>query len=239
MMKIAKLGFEAIQVSGVGSIIPAEEIAETSQAYGLDVILTHTDPARILEQTKEVIEEHRMMKAKYIGIGEIPKRYERSQSGYREFITDFIPAAREIKNAGLQLMYHNHHIEFEKYDGKLAIEYMKDKFKDVNFTLDIYWVQMAGGDPAKWIRTLGDRVKILHLKDCAVVGGISRMCEVMEGNLNWQNIMDAAQEVGVKYGFIEQDECYGKDPFECLRISLQNLRNNFSRYEKKNPEDYN
>jgi len=50
--------------------------------------------------------------------------------------------------------------------------------------------------------------------------------------------MDAASEVGVKYAFIEQDECYGKDPFECLRTSLQNLRKNFKHLERHNPEDY-
>lgn len=231
MRKISKLGYKCVQVSGVNSIITPKEIAETCQAYGLEIAITHTDPARIIERTKEVILEHKYMGAKYIGIGMIPKQYEHSRAGYLKFFLDFTPAACEIKEEGLQLMYHNHHIEFEKYDGTLVMDFIRDNFRDVSFTLDTYWVQAGGADPAYWIKRLGNRCEVLHLKDFAVVEGISRMCEVMEGNMNWPHIINAAKEVGVKYAMIEQDECYGKDPFECLGTSLFNLRNKLTEFE--------
>ncbi|MCL2199246.1 MAG: sugar phosphate isomerase/epimerase [Defluviitaleaceae bacterium] len=223
--KISKLGFKCVQVSGVNPIIPPEEIGETCQAYGLEVVISHADPARILNNTEDVIKEHKYMNASYVGIGQIPKEYSRDQTGYRQFITDYIPASRELKKEGLQLMYHNHHFEFEKLGEKHAIDYIKDNFKDVNFTLDTYWVQMAGADPAFWINRLKGRVEILHLKDCEVNNGISRMCEVMEGNMNWPYIIAAARASGIKYAFVEQDECFGKDPFDCLATSLNNLQN--------------
>ena len=29
---------------------------------------------------------------------------------------------------------------------------------------------------------------------------------------------------GHEYLLVEQDDCYGEDPFECLRVSYQNLK---------------
>ena len=39
--------------------------------------------------------------------------------------------------------------------------------KKVGFEIDVFWVSIAGVDPAKTIRDLGARVRLLHLKDKA------------------------------------------------------------------------
>ncbi|MCL2576979.1 MAG: sugar phosphate isomerase/epimerase [Defluviitaleaceae bacterium] len=226
MKKISKIGFDCVQASGISSIIPPEEIDETCKAYGLEVVIAQADPERVRENTKEVIAEHKMMGAKYVSIDMLPKKYERNKSGFMQFFLDFRQPARAIKDAGLQLLYHNHYFEFERFDGKICLEFIRDNLTDVNFTLDTYWIQAGGGDPAHWIKKLEGRVNVIHLQDFSVVGGISRMSEsVLEGNLNWQRIIGAAEDVEVEYAMIEQDECYGKDPFECLKTSLYNLRN--------------
>jgi len=51
-----------------------------------------------------------------------------------------------------------------------------------------------------------------------------RMAEIGAGNLNWPAILKAAVEGGVEWYFVEQDHCYGRDPFESLAISYRNLR---------------
>jgi sugar phosphate isomerase/epimerase len=229
--KISKLGFDCVQVAGISPIIPVEEIAETCKAHELEIVLSHTDADALLNNTKEVIQNHKLMEAKFVGLERIPKTYERGRTGFVKFCLDFTPIARELKNEGLQLVYHNHHMEFEQFEGKNALEYIREHLWDADFTLDIYWAHMAGADPAHWIRRLNKRIKVLHLKDCAVVEGISRMSEVMEGNMNWPRIMNAAKEVEIEYAMIEQEECFGKDPFECLGASLYNLRNKLSEKE--------
>ena len=47
--------------------------------------------------------------------------------------------------------------------------------------------------------------------------------EVGEGNLNWEGILAEAKEAGVEWYVVEQDLSYDRDPFESLRISLENL----------------
>ena len=54
--------------------------------------------------------------------------------------------------------------------------------------------------------------------------GKVRMAEVGEGNLNWSAILKAASDGGVEYVLVEQDQCYERDPFDSLAISLRNLR---------------
>jgi hypothetical protein len=47
--------------------------------------------------------------------------------------------------------------------------------------------------------------------------------EVGEGNLDFQAIIDQSLSSGAKYLLIEQDNQYGRDPFDCLATSRDNL----------------
>ena len=51
----------------------------------------------------------------------------------------------------------------------------------------------------------------------------ARFAEVGEGNLNWPAILREAEAGGVEYLLVEQDNCYGRDPFESLAISYRHL----------------
>jgi sugar phosphate isomerase/epimerase len=47
---------------------------------------------------------------------------------------------------------------------------------------------------------------------------------VGEGNLNFPKIIAAAEDMGTEHLLVEQDDCYGEDPFECLARSYRYLR---------------
>ena len=222
--KVAAMGYDSVQVSGIGADIPVQEVAEICKANNIEIAITHTALDRIINDTQQVIKDHALMGAKYIGVGALPWGTGNSKEGYVNFVKDITPAAKAIKEAGFQFMYHNHDFEFLKFDGKTGMDYLADNLPDAGFTLDTYWVQMGGGDPAWWIKRLAGRVDVLHLKDLVIVDGDRRMCEVDEGNLNFDEILKAAILVDVKYAMIEQDDCYGKCPFDCLSLSLQNLK---------------
>jgi len=225
MSKIAKIGYDCVQISGVGSEITAEEIAAICKANNLEIVITHTPPARILNDTETVINEHKLLGTKYIGIGAMPwDKYEHTKQCFASFVKDLTPAAGAIKEAGLQFMYHNHDFEYIRFDGKTGMDYLAENMPAAGFTLDTYWVQMGGGCPAAWLAKLSGRVDVIHLKDLVYADGTRRMAEVFEGNLNWDAIFPAAKLAGVKYAMVEQDDCYGKDPFECLETSYKNLK---------------
>jgi len=222
--KIAKIGYETVQISGISTSIPATEVAEICNAHNLEIIITHTHPDRIKNDTAALIKDHEIMNCNYIGIGAIPGSYGHTKQGFENFVKDFTPAATAIKKSGKKFMYHNHDFEFIKFDDKTALDYLSENLPNTGFTLDTYWVQMGGGDPAFWIEKLAGKVDVIHVKDLSIINGERRMSEVLEGNLNWDAIFETCKIAGVKYAMVEQDDCYGADPFKCMETSLQNLK---------------
>ncbi len=56
---------------------------------------------------------------------------------------------------------------------------------------------MAYGYPEQWIRILGKRIKRVHLKDFKTgVGTASGFCDLLEGDVNWPEVMRALKAVG-------------------------------------------
>ncbi len=222
--RVAKMGYETVQLSAIGPI-PPERVRALCDKHGLEIVLTHTDPNRILNDTEAVIREHDILGCRYIGIGMMPQKY-RSPEWLWHFAEDYREPAKKIAAAGKLLMYHNHNLEFQKFDGKLVIETLMESFspEEMGFTLDTYWVQMGGGDVCGWLKKLRGRTPCVHLKDMAVRGMEPIMAPVGEGNLDFPQILETLRELGgVEHLLVEQDTCQGS-PFDCLEQSLKNLR---------------
>ena len=83
---------------------------------------------------------------------------------------------------------------------------------------------MGGGNPCEWLEKLSGRVECIHLKDLEMVGMEQRMAPIGQGNLNFPKIIEAAEKAGTKYALVEQDNCYGRDPFDCLKQSYEYLK---------------
>ena len=225
LKKIADIGYRSVQVSGT-SPYESDWLEEQLKKNGLSCPVTHTDPNRIADQTEEVIRSHQIFGGTVIGIGCAPGSFEGGFQDYEAFRDRFLPAAKQIKDAGLILGYHNHYFEYRKYHGKLLMEYMLSDFgaDELSFILDTYWVQYSGGSPSEWIQKLKGRIRCIHFKDLSIVGREQRMAVIGEGNMDFDTIIRACLETGVETALVEQDECYGENPFDCLERSYRNLR---------------
>lgn len=223
--KLHDIGFHTLQVSAFGDI-DAKIIREICDENGLEIIVTHTPPQQILKDTEAVIERHRILGAKHVGIGMMPQTYAHSLSGVRQFLADFSSAADKLHAAGMKLHYHNHGFEFEKCEGKCLLDVMQDETdpEKWGFILDVYWTQFGGRSPQKQIERMRGRIDVLHLKDMKMKEHEQRTAAVMDGNMDFEAILAAAAAAGIPYAMIEQDECYGLDPFDELALSVKNLK---------------
>ena len=221
--RIAEIGYKTVQVSGTCPY-EADWLAAQLKRTGLKCVLTHIPPARLIGETEQVIADHNVFGCDYIGLGFWAFDPERDMS-YEKFMATWPAVAKKIRDGGKYFMYHNHDREFIRRDGKIVLAHLAEEIPaDVmGFTLDTYWVQVGGGDPAGWIEKLKGRVPCIHLKDCAF--GRS-MAVVGEGNINFDRVFRAAEDAGTKYMLVEQDDCHGEDPIECLRRSYQYLKAN-------------
>jgi sugar phosphate isomerase/epimerase len=132
---------------------------------------------------------------------------------------------RLMREAGLVLTYHNHAMEFQRLDGKLALDWLYEKTdaRHMQGEIDTYWVQHGGGDPVAWCRKLNRRLPLIHLKDYTVISGRPSFAPVGSGNLDMPAIVSAADAAGCEWFIVEQDDCYGADPFEALAQSYRYL----------------
>lgn len=223
LKKVADIGYKFVQVSGTCPY-EAEWLRDELNKNGLACVLTHTAPDAIKNDTANVINNHKIFGSDLIGIGAMPGGFQGAD--YESFVESFKPAAKQIAESGLYFMYHNHQFEFAKDEkGVTVIEKLAEAFdpSEMGFTVDTYWVQFGGGDPAQWIRNLRGRVPAIHLKDMAIVENKQRMAVVGEGNINFSRVLYEAENAGTEYLLVEQDDCYGEDPFECLKRSFRRL----------------
>ena len=164
---------------------------------------------------------------------------------------DFAKEANEyalkLKEDGIDLYYHNHHVEFVRYDGEFLLDIIRTNAPALGFELDSHWIHRGGQDPVKFIKKYAGSIRLVHLKDYRIgempipEGGVDftskegmmkfmsnftnivQFAEVGEGTLDMPAIIQAGLEGGGEYFLVEQDDCYGRDPFDSLKISHDNL----------------
>ncbi len=227
--KVSEMGYRSVQASGMGPI-EAEELKDISQETGLGVVCTHVPFDRMVNDLDKLMEEHKIFGCDYIGLGGMPTEYRDTAEGVDEFIKLFNSIAEKTHANGIRLGYHNHSFEYVKIDGKRIMDRLIDETdpKKVSFILDTYWVQHAGTDVVQTILDLDGRIKMLHLKDMAVVKNDPFITEIFEGNMNFRGIIDAAKKIGVEWFLVEQDTCPG-DPFDSLKLSYDNLHSVYAK----------
>ena len=196
-------------------------LKEICDKYGLAIACTHKSFDEYVNKTDEMIDFHKKLGCDIAGLGAMPEEY-RNIEKIPEFIQKMNVAAENMAENGITFAYHNHHFEFEKMaNGQLVMDYMIENGK-FDFIVDVYWLAVAGINPAKYIRKMGKKAVVIHYKDLAIIGHDVVMAEVMEGNLDWDDIIAASEEAGSRWAMVEQDVCR-RDPFESMKISYDNL----------------
>ena len=217
--------------SGTGKTTVARIIAEKTNRTLRKLNATTAGLADIKEIIAEldtllslaaVAAEHDVFGCKYVGLGW--NAYKLAEGDTPDaFYDKYINVARVLKSCGKYFMYHNHDQEFQRYNGRLILEQMAQSFApdEMGFTLDTFWVQAGGGDPAQWIEKLSGRVPCIHLKDYAYG---RKMALIGEGNINFDRVFEKAESAGTEYMLVEQDDCNGENPLDCLKRSFEYLK---------------
>lgn len=229
LARVKKIGYDAVQLSALGPIEPAE-LGKILENEGLSCVATHTSLDRMNNDTQRLIDEHRLWGCSLTAIGGFfPKAEDFNRALWEKFIADFNQTAKKFAGSGVSIGYHNHSHELARVDpapgGKTAMALLLEGLApDVWMEIDTYWIAHGGGDPSAYIRRCRGRIPAVHLKDMGIRTDRTQfMMEVGEGNLEWPTILAACKDAGVKWYIVEQDTCY-RDPFDSLETSLKNLK---------------
>lgn len=228
LKRLRLIGYEAVELSGVGAI-HNDELAAMLKGEGLACCATHESGEDLFHRAHVVIERLRKLNcgvAAYPWPGTNPPFHTLGE--IKAFAKQLNDTGRILREAGITFCYHNHHMEFRRVDGRTVLEilYAETDPAFVRAELDTYWVQFGGGDAADWCRRLAGRLELLHMKDYAInTKNEVVFAEVGSGNLNWPGIVAAAESAGCRWFVPEQDEC-PVDPFDSLKQSFEYIRAN-------------
>ena len=194
---------------------------------------------------KKYIDDARTLNVDMFRIGMMPM----NAIGDVQKCIDFAKRAEEyclkLKEDGIDLYYHNHHIEFMKLEnGKYLLDVLRENAPTMGFELDTHWIHRGGENPVEFIKKYAGSVRLLHLKDYKIANvempdmsgpdGMQkfvsaffdkpvRFAELGAGSLPLKECIEAGLAGGAEYFLIEQDDSYGRDPFDCLKDSRDHL----------------
>ena len=194
---------------------------------------------------KKMVDDAKTLDVDMFRIGMMPMNC----IGNVEKCIDFAKQAEEycakLKEVGIDLYYHNHHIEFMKLEnGKYLLDVLRENAPSMGFELDTHWIHRGGENPVEFIKKYAGSVRLLHLKDYKIANvempdmsgpdGMQkfvsaffdkpvRFAELGAGSLPLKECIEAGLAGGAEYFLVEQDDTYGRDPFECLKTSHDHL----------------
>lgn len=241
--EIKKTGYDGVELYGLNNMDPSD-IAGILKSSGLEVAAYHIGWVRYQNEIDQVIKELKLYGCEHAVIPGVFASEYRSFEGLKKFLDEVKAVSAKLKAEGISLAYHNHNHELSKYNGKTWLEHLYNNTTadELKAELDIYWLQAGGAAPASWIKKLKGRQTLLHLKDFVVtqdrlsdealftrlragVGAEQRVTEIGNGNIDFGAIISAADDAGIEWYIVEQDESFDITPLQSVKISFDNLVN--------------
>lgn len=222
---LADFGCRVIQISGIGPIPPLE-VQQLVEKYGFDVCITHKPFERMLDDLDALVEEHKMIHCSNIGLGSMPGEYRDTPEKVLEFAHLMQSIGEKMQKKGMQLAYHNHDFEFQKFpDGQRIIDILLENTdpQTVNLIPDVAWIQYAGEDICSFLRSVRDRVQVVHMKDYVVTDGKRKFIEFGKGLVDFPKVYQTCAELGFAYAVYEQDCDWAESPMESCRYSFRKM----------------
>ena len=252
LRRVAEIGYHAVEISQI-PMTPENvaEIGRASKEHNIDVAALScavSGPGAndsLSDNFDKIVADCKALDSTMVRIGMLPFTAMRSLDAVLAFCKETNDYAERLADQGIGLYYHNHHIEFMRYDGKHLLDIIADESPAIRLELDVHWIHRGGRDPVKVLQQYAGRYDLVHLKDYRIgqvpaeafdalekgdrgaffkaFSEVVQFAEVGEGNLDFKGIIDASVEAGAKYLLVEQDDQYGLDSLDCLAISYQNM----------------
>ena len=247
--QIKEMGYDGVELAGLYGYSYAEVKAAAEKA-GLTPISAHVPLADMLADPDGVLAGYASIGCKYVAVPYLPEELRPGTDRFAQTVEDIRMLAGVAKEKGMTMLYHNHDFEFKKIDGEYALDmlYRVIPADLLQTEIDTCWVNVAGEDPAAYIRKYAGRAPVVHLKDFYMSDrdaesdgpfyeliGIDKKAEgqsifefrpVGYGMQDFPEILKAAEEAGSSWVVVEQDQpSMEKNSLECAKMSREYLKN--------------
>jgi sugar phosphate isomerase/epimerase len=213
--KVRSYGFKHVELAGTYNLAP-EKFKQMLESNSFKPISGHFPYDRYRDDVEGIGREAKLLGLEYVGCAWIPHEGDFDEKACREAAAVFNRAGEALAKHGLKFFYHVHGYEFQPHAGGTLFDLLMHETKPdfVRYQMDVFWVVHPGQDPVKLLEKYGKRWELVHLKDMKKglkTGDLSGKTDVSNdvalgtGQMNWPAILKAAQQVGIKWYFIEDE----------------------------------
>lgn len=233
LRKLASMEYDGVEFAGFYGH-SAQDVRALMDETGLEAVSSHVPFQAIEEDMFSVISHHLTVGCKWIAVPYLLDAERPGKPGFARVIAVIHRFARLCREAGIQLLYHNHDFEFATVSGAYALDFLYEAVPAnlLETEIDTCWVKYSGLDPAEYVTKYAGRCPIVHIKDyicdeptapCQPLPASFRFRPVGMGCQNVPAIVGAAVASGAKWLVVEQDYPR-KSPMEDAGESLRAIR---------------
>jgi sugar phosphate isomerase/epimerase len=225
---MAGLGYKQVEMcsplgytsSGFGPLnsMSGTEMKKIIDDSGLTCVSSHYGMGELRESLDNRIEWATQLCMKQMVASSFWLPEGASVDDYRKACEELNLLGEKIKAAGIQMVFHNHHMEFEKRGDELIYDEM---LKVLNPDLVKMQFQVAvvniGYKAADYFRKYPGRFISAHLADWSKEK--DAQVPIGQGDVDWKDFFEAAKVGGVQNYFVEMDpETFGPSAEFLLKI---------------------
>ncbi len=206
----------------------AEEGRSLLDKYELRCVSVHQAYTDFLEEPEKNASYLKTIGASYCAIPWMGLDHHKGADIFEQTVLDIRQVSALLKQYDIQMLYHNHEFEFEKFEDKYKLDWFYEAvgLEAIQPELDTCWVRYAGEDPCAYLKRYAGHVEVVHLKDFTaknlaagpmyeLIGSDAKPKSREENEFKFKalgkgmqdipSILAGAEAVGAQYAIVEQD----------------------------------
>ena len=248
LRQVKAFGYDGVEFAGLFGH-SAQEVKAMLNEIGLIPVSAHVPLDEMLADPQKVLGDYKEIGCPFVAVPYLPEDRRPGAERFAQTLEEIAALAKTAKELGMQMLYHNHDFEFIKIDGKYGLDLLYDTIPAdlLGTEIDTCWVNVAGENPAEYVRKYSGRAPVVHLKDFVMHGkdkpaglyeliGIAPQEKTADdeafgfrpvgrGVQDFPAILKAAQEAQAQWVIVEQDRpAPGEEPLPSAKLSVEYLK---------------
>ena len=202
--KVAKMGYKGVEFAGYHNR-SAKDLRKMIDDLGLKCCGTHIGLNTLQgDELPKTIEFNKVLGNTYLIVPWLDEKLRSNRAGWLKLAAEFNEIADKVKPHGMQVGYHNHHVEFTAMDGEVQWDtFFGNTKKEVVMQFDTGNAMQGGGDAVPFLQRYPGRATTVHIKPFSKSN--PKAC-VGEDDLPWKTIFDLCEKsAGTKWYIVEYE----------------------------------
>ncbi|MEO7413277.1 MAG: sugar phosphate isomerase/epimerase [Opitutaceae bacterium] len=213
---VGKIGYHGVELAGYGNL-DVKGAKAALDAANLKVAGMHVGFPALRADLNIVINDALLLGSRHVTCPSWPAVQFLSAAACERIGEQLAEIGKTLRAVGLTFSFHNHAAELKVVEGRTVFDWMLGAAapRDLKAEPDVYWLQIGGCPPVKFLRDHGARCPLVHLKDEKELG---------LGPVNFAEVFSVIDEVGAAEWLIVEQESYNHPPLESVRLCFEQLK---------------